>query len=412
MRTLFFLLVVASAAPLFGQDCIGGQLYSQEAYLYGRFEVAMRSAEGNGVVSSFFLFNFDSECNWPAVNNELDIEMTGNTEDLYFTTHYPGPWFYTDIYTPAFSPHDAIHHYAFEWEPGVVRWFVDGALVNVQDQSFVTGLVHPMRIFLNLWASSAVTWVGTWDPAIMPVSSEYDYVRYYAYTPGSGSTGTGNNFSLVWEDNFNALNPDLWVMELDGAFENNYCRFRPSSVEWSGGKMIFTLEDPPSNPVPIPVTFSVNTESLSLLPGDIINLNGNFNNWCGNCMPMTKNGDIWSRTVNLVPGTYEFLFVKNLWQETGGAPLMSSCDYFPCDEFGNYGMAVVAGSAPIVLESYCWGTCTDCSITSTTEPSISRHRHVLKVYDLLGREAAPSPGKVLFFLYEDGTVEKRIFWEK
>ncbi|MCB0707483.1 MAG: family 16 glycosylhydrolase [Saprospiraceae bacterium] len=410
MRLLFLLLLGLSATQMVAQDCIGGQLYSQEAYLYGRFEVAMKSAEGSGVVSSFFLYNLDSNCNWPDENNELDIEMTGNTADLYFTTHYPGPWYFTDIYTPAFNPHNAIHDYAFEWEPGIVRWFVDGVLVNVQDQSFVDDLIHPMRIMMNLWAAEAVTWVGPWDPSIMPVSATYDYVRYYAYTPGNGTTGTGNNFSPIWEDNFDGFDSSRWVIEQDGGFNGNYCRFRQSSVNWTNGQMIFQLEEEPNNPESIPVTFSVNTESLSLLPGDIINLNGSFNNWCGNCMPMTQNGDIWSRTINLEPGTYEFLFAKNLWEETGGAPLSSSCDFVPCDEYGNYGFIVVAGSNPITLETPCWATCTNCNIISGTEEfENNSNKQVLKIYDLLGREVLPVAGQVLFFLYDDGTVEKKVF---
>ena len=339
--------------------------------------------------------------------------MTGNTEDLYFTTHYPGPWFNTDIYTPSFNPHDAIHDYAFEWEPGIVRWFVDGELVNVQDQPFVEDLIHPMRIMMNLWASEATTWVGNWDPAIMPVSSEYDYVRYYEYTPGSGNTGTGNNFNLSWEDNLDALNSDLWLVEQDGGFGGNYCRFRESSIEWTNGKMIFTLEEPPSNPATTSVTFSVNTESLSLIPTDVIYLNGSFNDWCGNCMPMTQNGNIWSRTVNLEPGTYEYLFTKNTWEETGGTPLGSSCDFSPCDEYANYGVVVTEGSDPIILESPCWGTCTDCSlVNSTTEAQILSQKQLLRTFDLLGREVVPVPGQLLFFLYDDGTVEQKIFFEE
>jgi hypothetical protein len=235
MRSFLFFLLTLTSIQLSAQDCISAQVYSQDAYLYGRFEVAMRSAAGEGVVSSFFLYNLDLGCNWPEENNEIDIEMTGNTQDLYFTTHYPGPWFHTDIYTPAFNPHDAIHDYAFEWEPGIVRWFVDGQLVNTQNQPFVQDLIHPMRIMMNLWASDATTWVGNWDPSIMPLSSEYDYVRYYEYTPGSGSVGTNNNFSPVWDDEFNSFDPDRWVIEQDGGLGGSYCRFRESSIDWSNG---------------------------------------------------------------------------------------------------------------------------------------------------------------------------------
>ena len=135
-----------------GQECIGGQIQTNEAFLYGRFEVSMRSAQGGGIISSFFLYNLDVGCNWPEENNELDIEMKGVSNEILFTTHYPGLAYHTDTYVPVFSPHDDLHDYAFEWEPGIVRWFVDGELVNVQDQPFVNGLIYPMRIIMNLWA--------------------------------------------------------------------------------------------------------------------------------------------------------------------------------------------------------------------------------------------------------------------
>ena len=127
----------------------------------------MRSAAGDGIVSAFFLYNLDVGCKWPAENNEIDIEMTGNKQRLLFTTHYPGPWYYTDSLLPSFNPHDSIHDYAIEWEPGIVRWFVDGQLVNTQNQSFVAGLIHPMRILMNLWVSDLPGWVGTWNPSSM-----------------------------------------------------------------------------------------------------------------------------------------------------------------------------------------------------------------------------------------------------
>jgi hypothetical protein len=359
-------IVISFAISSTAQNCVGGQIYTNEAFLYGRFEVAMRSAEGNGIVSSFFLYNFDVGCDWPEENNEIDIEMTGNNQNVQFTTHYPGPIYYTQAITPAFNPHDAIHLYAFEWEPGIVRWFIDGQLAYVQDQPFVDGLIHPMRIMMNLWAAEAVSWVGPWDPAIMPVQSEYDFVRYYDYTPGIGNTGTGNNYSLVWEDQFNTIDPVRWSLSNNNGFGGNYCTFRGTSVALNNGKLLLQIEEESPIVEMVPVTFSVNTNELNLLPTDDIYLNGSFNNWCGTCAPMAENNGVWSITVNLEPGTYEYIFTKNVWQENGGAPLGSSCDYYPCDEYTNYGLLVTNGSDPINLETYCWGTCLDCGASPLT----------------------------------------------
>ncbi|NNC95638.1 MAG: family 16 glycosylhydrolase [Chitinophagales bacterium] len=354
------LMLLSAEVTVYAQACTGGQIYTKEAFTHGRFEVKMQSAEGNGVVSSFFLYNLDLNCNWPAENNEIDIEMTGNKDSLYFTTHYPGPWYYGDVYEPSFNPHDTMVEYAFEWTPGVVKWFVEGQLVYTQNQPFVSQLIHPMRIMMNLWAANAVSWVGPWDPSIMPVQSEYELVRYYSYTPGSGNSGSGNNFTFQWEDNFNSLDTSRWEVEQNGGFNGNYCTFKGSSVEFTSGKLILKMEDPAQNPPTIPVTFSVNTASMNLNGGDVINLAGPFNGWCGNCTPMTKIGDVWTKTLYLPAGEHEYVFVRNFWQETGNAPLGSKCDYNPCDQFANYAVVVPYGYNSVTAETPCWGYCEPC----------------------------------------------------
>jgi len=358
---LLILLLLINTPLLLAQDCVGGAIRTHENYKYGRFEVAMQSAQGNGVVSSFFLYNVDLDCQWPQRNNEIDIEMTGNTEDLFFTTHHPGGAYHSDIYDPPFNPHNGIQHYAFEWEPTVVRWFVNGQLVNTQSQTFVYTLIHRMRILMNLWAADAPSWVGNWDPSVMPVQSKYDYVKYYEYTPGVGNYGTNNNYTFVWEDNFDYLNTDRWEVTQYGGFDGNYCTFKSSSVTFNNGFMHFTLKEDQNDLPTVPVTFSINTNTQTLNPWDVINLNGNFNNWCGACAPMTENNGIWSLTVNLQPGRYEYVFAKNFWTSKSSPLLGSACDFLPCDQYANYGVIVPDDdTTTIVLPTYCWNNCDNC----------------------------------------------------
>lgn len=422
---LLLAVVFAPHAAVVAQDCVGGQIYTNEAFLYGRFETRMKSAAGNGVVSSFFLYNYDVGCNWLTELNEVDIEMTGDDENVQFTTHYPGPVSHTQIVDPNFNPHAAYHYYAIEWEPGIVRWFVDGSLMYVQDQAFVQGLIHPMRIMMNLWAAEAVSWVGPWDPAIMPVESSYDYVRYFAYTPGTGSYGTNNNFTLEWQSDFDSLNTERWTVSPHAGFDGNYCTFKPTSVEFDNGFLYLQLEEDAPSTETVPVTFAVNADSLNLQPNDVVFLNGTFNGWCGNCAPMNEQNGIWTRTEWLPPNEYEYLFTVNLWQQTGGAPVGSACDFHPCDTYGNYGLVISSGDAPVVLEPHCWGQCGTCALdtvpadttvtdtTSTTVPVLkpSANPTLLKIYDLTGREVPFQRGRVLLFYYDDGTVERKFFLE-
>ena len=239
---LFFIISVINS-----QDCLGGELRSKESFTYGRFEVRMKSAQGNGYVSSFFTYHdfWSTSYNgdWQNYINEIDIEFTGNLDhSIQFTTHHPGPWSQTQILPLNYNPHQEYHDYAFEWTPNSVKWFVNNVEIYNQNQSIVDDLVYPQKIMMNLWSAIYQDWVGEWNPETMPVNSFYDYVKYYAYTEGSGNYGTDNNFTLLWEDHFNAMNENRWEEATHG-FDGNYCQFDPLNVLFHNGKMILFATD-------------------------------------------------------------------------------------------------------------------------------------------------------------------------
>ncbi len=243
-----------------------------------------------------------------------------------------------------------------------MRWFVDGELVYTQDESYVNDLIHPMRIVMNLWGVDAPGWAGSWNPGVIPAESHYDYVRYYAYTPGAGDSGTNDNFTFVWTDEFHTLSTARWEVAEFGGFGGNLCTFVSNNVATSEGLLRLAMTDPLPNTTST-VRFRVDASTLELSPGDVIYLNGTFNSWCGNCNPMSDaDGDgVWELSKVLEAGKHEFLFTKNTWEEMGGAPLGSSCDFAPCDMYGNYGIAVPHGSGDIDTPVYCWGSCDSCA---------------------------------------------------
>ena len=53
-------------------------------------------------------------------------------------------------------------------------------------------------------------WGGFWDDRVLPRFSYYDWVRYASYTPGNGDTGTNNNFTYQWQDDFNEFDTTRW----------------------------------------------------------------------------------------------------------------------------------------------------------------------------------------------------------
>ena len=409
-----FLLFVSLLQISFiqAQDCNGAAIQTHESYLYGRYETVMQSAAGSGIVSSFFLYNVEADCNWPAENNEIDVEMTGNNQQIYFTTHHPDPtqpWYYGEDFFLGFNPHAGFHKYTVEWEPGIVRWFVDDVLIYTQNEAATNNLQYPMAILMNLWASEAEDWVGVWDPSILPSQSMYDYVKYYSYTPGQGNAGTGNNFTLEWEDHFDFIDSARWEISDFTGFGRNYCTFRSINVEIENNKLVLKITEPEPNPELISVSFSVDVEKLDLAANDQVYLNGTFNNWCGTCAPMTKNGDIWRIDIDLPPGQHQYLFTLNGWDEVGNAPIESECDYNPCDQYANYGLLLSSGSPDLELGTVCWEECTDCiSLSANTLDGSQENRKIIKIVDLLGREVEKTPGQVLIYFYDDGSVEKEM----
>ena len=95
---------------------------------------------------------------------------------------------------------------------------------------------------MNLWSAVWVDWVGEWASSTMPVYAFYDYVKYYEYTPGEGSYGSNNDFSLLWVDEFDSIDITRWEEATHG-FNGNNCQFDPVNVIFHDGKLILIVSD-------------------------------------------------------------------------------------------------------------------------------------------------------------------------
>lgn len=110
------------------------------------------------------------------------------------------------------------------------------------------------------------------------------------------------------------------------------------------------------------VKFQVDMSNVSgfVLP----EVNGTFNNWCGNCSPMSDaNGDnIWDAILYIPTGTYEYKFSYDNW--TGQENLLSN---LPCTvtNFGFTNRSVTI-SGDTTLSIVCWESCTSCQTTPIT----------------------------------------------
>ncbi len=216
----------------------GAELRTKASYTYGRVEARFMPAEGKGIVASLFTYHEISSLDqW----NEIDIEILGRyKDDVQLTTIVPNQVIHSSHNFTRFNPHSGYHTYAFEWTPDYVAWFIDDKEVYRQTGVHIQTLNLPQKIMMNLWVSDGATWVGDWNDTVLPKFSYYDWVSYASYTPGSGNSGTDNNFTLQWRDDFNQFDANRW-QKATHTFNGNLVDFLPENIVYKNGKMILCL---------------------------------------------------------------------------------------------------------------------------------------------------------------------------
>jgi beta-glucanase (GH16 family) len=156
---------------------------------FGRFEARIRIVHGQGMWPAFWLLGNDiDKVHWPNCG-ELDIMENIGRESaiVHGTIHgpgYSGPNGIGATYKlvdGAFS--GGFHVFAVEWEPDVIRWYVDSNLYATRTPSDLpagTGWAfnHPFFMLLNLAVGG--NWPGNPDATtVFPQKMYVDYVRVY-----------------------------------------------------------------------------------------------------------------------------------------------------------------------------------------------------------------------------------------
>ena len=217
----------------------GAELRTLEPVLYGKFEARYKPAQGEGLVSSFFVYNDDTP-NTPWV--EIDIELLGRfprvvdmntiTNTSHLRTHFN-----------PFNTHLDFFDYGFEWTPDYVAWFINGEEVYRQTADHVADLNHSAKIMMNIWNPVFDDWVGIWDERVLPRFAHYDWVRYASYTPGNGDTGTSNDFTYQWQDDFNEFDTTRWEKSDNHTWNGNQSIFIKENAVFEDGHLILCLTD-------------------------------------------------------------------------------------------------------------------------------------------------------------------------
>lgn len=151
----------------------GGEYRSNDTFGYGLYQVRMKPAKNNGIVSSFFTYTGPTDGTpW----DEIDIEFLGkDTTKVQFNYYTNGVGNHEHIYNLGFDASTSYHTYAFNWQPTYIAWLVDGKEVYRATNSIPS---HPGKIMMNLWPGTGVdSWLNAYDGKT-PLYANYDWVSY------------------------------------------------------------------------------------------------------------------------------------------------------------------------------------------------------------------------------------------
>ena len=156
-------------------------------WTYGRYEALISLPAGQGLWPAFWMLPTDNVYGgWPQ-SGEIDImEFVGaNPSEVLGYIHYGDPFpnnqnqgnkFVGDSPFPG-----SFHEFAIEWEPGVIRWFVDGILFSTKTAQDIAPANWPFdqrfHIIMNIAVGGNLG--GPVNDAIFPTTMDVDYVRVY-----------------------------------------------------------------------------------------------------------------------------------------------------------------------------------------------------------------------------------------
>lgn len=164
-------------------------------FMYGKIVVRAKVPEGQGLWPAIWMMPTEElkYGNWPLCG-EIDImEVLGNdTKTAYSTIHYGEPHAQQQgtftLNKGSFS--DSFHEFSLEWDPGEMRFYIDGELVKTINDWFtsVQGLKEKpypapfnQNFYLQMNLAVGGNWPGNPDKTTDFSKAEFvvDYVRVY-----------------------------------------------------------------------------------------------------------------------------------------------------------------------------------------------------------------------------------------
>jgi beta-glucanase (GH16 family) len=163
----------------------GSELFTKK---YGKFEFRAKLPTGKGIWPALWMLPQDEKYGgWPA-SGEIDVMEARGQEptQVLGTLHFGSPWpanthVSHDYVLPGKGTIADFHVYALEWEPGEVRWYVDG---------------HPYAAQSFWWSSGKADGATGVNPAgeadLNPWQAQFDQPFYLLMNVAVGGKFLGN----------------------------------------------------------------------------------------------------------------------------------------------------------------------------------------------------------------------------
>lgn len=178
------LVITATDEPFDGKNYRSGRVFSWFTQPYGRFEARAKVPTTKGIWPAIWML--PRGVKWPS-GGEIDImEHKGSAPNrigsaYHYATDRGNHTFQSGWHKPepAVNYPDGFHTYAVEWDPGQIRFFVDGVNHFTMKGLYVSE--QPMGVLIN-------TAVGGWydgnpdETTVFPQTFHIDYVRIYRRT--------------------------------------------------------------------------------------------------------------------------------------------------------------------------------------------------------------------------------------
>jgi beta-glucanase (GH16 family) len=199
------LVITARAESYGGAAYTSGKITTRgkKTFLYGRMEMRAKLPVGDGMWPAFWMMPQDNVYGGWASSGEIDIMEASNAmTSIAGTLHFGGVWPDNTSSGGSYSMGggsfaSAYHTYAIEWEPDVMRWYVDDVLFSTKTSAqwysnAVPGNARapfdqPFYIILNAAVGGYYTGCTSSSCVTATFPQQYliDYVRVYQDIPNN-----------------------------------------------------------------------------------------------------------------------------------------------------------------------------------------------------------------------------------